>query len=706
MDTYDLNFNNQNTNNNTNRILQQNFLKKSKVKTDFIDDLLNDYKEDTINKSKNTQKITRVNIDSRNRIINPKNILDNNIFYINNSLSFTKDSPIMTIKCKDHNLTNFDKIIIQNVKSHIFKIKGNIQIKNKSQYIKILYDNHGINSYDMNYNNLNIEISGIVGNIRNNSYINNVPISVLNKVHKLYLTTNIDKLGSSNYFYIKIDLIPNADYDDTISDITIVFKNISGIPLNTINCNYPLNINQINGYKDVYNVIDSNTISVKLDSLASKNIENVGGNGLYIAKIVNYEEGYPKPNNYKIFLAKSFQNVKKIKLISSEFPNTEKVIKDSPEIRKNNKIYWQNLDDGEKIYEIEITPGNYTPESLVDEIKEKFEKVKRLSYTDSFIIDDGVNSRLEKGEFHKVSVSINSFTDIVEIKSYNLSTLFKAISKVNVEYDDKHIRIKVNHVAHNLSVGDDIVIENAVATTFIPGTILNTSHIIESIQDENNYIIKLPLFNESTRDVNTGGGSAIFILIPIKFRLFFDRGDTPGKLLGFRHVGERNAITPFSYVIANNVAYENDFFQDSVGEQISNSDNMQVQNNVITLSGEQYILMSCNIFKDNESISSNNVSNLFAKILLSDIPGNILFNQHIQLAETLTKYVPTINSLEFSFYSPDGELFDFNGIEHSFTLEFYEDITFMDSQDISTKTGVSDHIIEYLKTNNITEENS
>ena len=32
----------------------------------------------------------------------------------------------------------------------------------------------------------------------------------------------------------------------------------------------------------------------------------------------------------------------KIKLISSEFPNTEKVIKDSPEIRKNNKIYWQN----------------------------------------------------------------------------------------------------------------------------------------------------------------------------------------------------------------------------------------------------------------------------------------------------------------------------------------------------------------------------
>lgn len=705
MDNFDLSLNNQNTNNNINRKLLQNFLEKSNVKTEFIDDLLIDYIVDKNNKSKNTQKITRVNIDSRNRIIDPKNILDNNIFYINNSLSFTKDSPLMIIKCKNHNLTNFDKIIIQNVKSNILKIKGNIQIKSGSQFIKIFYKDHGIESYDITYNNIKIEISGIVGNIRNNSYINNIPISILNKIHKLHLTTDIDKIGSKDYFYIKIDLTPSADYDDVISDVTIIFKNIAGIPLNSINCNYPLNINQLNGYIDIYNIIDANTISVKLDSLASKDLENVGGNGLYIAKILNYEEGYPKPNNYKIFLAKSFQNVKKIKLISSEFPNTEKVIKDSPEIRKNNKLYWQNLDDGEKIYEIDLTPGNYTPESLVDEIKEKFEKVKRLSYTDSFIIDDGVNARLEKGEFHKVNVSINSFTDVVEIRSYNLSTLFKAISKVNLEYDDKHVRIKVNHVAHNLNAGDDIVIENAVATTFIPATVINTSHIIEAVQDENNYTIKLPLFNESTRDTNTGGGSAIFILIPIKFRLFFDRQDTPGKLLGFRHVGEKNAITPFSYIIANNTAYENDFFQDSVGEQITSDDNIQVQNNVITLSGEQYILMSCDIFKDNESISSNNIENLFAKILLSDLPGNILFNQHIQLADTLTKYAPSINSLEFSFYSPDGELFDFNGIEHSFTLEFYEDITFMDSQDISTKTGISDHIIEYLKTNNITEEN-
>ena len=246
MDNYDLSSDSQNTNNNVNRKLLQNFFKKSNVKTEFIDDLLIDYIVDKDNKSKNTQKITRVNIDSRNRIINPKNILDNNIKYINNSLSFVKDSPFMNIKCKSHNLTNFDKIIVQNVKSNIFKIKGNIQIKSGSQYIKILYNNHGIESYDMTYNDIYIEISGVIGNIRNNSYINSIPISILNKIHKLYLTTDIDKIGSNNYFYIKIDLTPSTDYNDTISDITIIFKNIAGIPLNSINCNYPLNINQLN----------------------------------------------------------------------------------------------------------------------------------------------------------------------------------------------------------------------------------------------------------------------------------------------------------------------------------------------------------------------------------------------------------------------------------------------------------------------------
>ena len=83
--------------------------------------------------------------------------------------------------------------------------------------------------------------------------------------------------------------------------------------------------------------------------------------------------------------------------------------------------------------------------------------------------------------------------------------------------------------------------------------------------------------------------------------MFFDRPDTPGNLLGFRHVGMSNAITSFEYVISNNVAYDEDFFQDSVGKDITyDSTTREVQNNVLSLSGDNYIIMSCNIFKDND----------------------------------------------------------------------------------------------------------
>jgi hypothetical protein len=247
----------------------------------------------------------------------------------------------------------------------------------------------------------------------------------------------------------------------------------------------------------------------------------------------------------------------------------------------------------------------------------------------------------------------------------------------------------INHVAHGLFAGDTIVIENAISTNQIPSNVINITHEIEDVQDENNYLIKLPIHNQSNTTDNTGGGSAINILIPIKFRMFFDRSDTPGELLGFRHVGEPNAVTVFDYTIANNIAYEEDFFQDSVGNDILfDISTRKVQNNVLLLSGDNYIIMSCDLFKDNESLTSNNIPNVFAKILLSDVPGSVIYNQFIQLAEKLNHPITNLDSIEFTFYSPDGELYDFNGINHSFTIELYEDVINMSNQNVSSKTGL------------------
>ena len=97
--------------------------------------------------------------------------------------------------------------------------------------------------------------------------------------------------------------------------------------------------------------------------------------------------------------------------------------------------------------------------------------------------------------------------------------------------------------------------------------------------------------------------------------------------------------------------------------------------------------MCCTAFKGNESLSTNNLSGVFAKLLLSDSPGSILFNQYIQLAEVLNKPIKTLSELEFKFFSPSGSLYEFNGIDHSFTLEIYEESTQISGTNINVKNA-------------------
>ena len=53
---------------------------------------------------------------------------------------------------------------------------------------------------------------------------------------------------------------------------------------------------------------------------------------------------WPKPNNFVLSLRKNFENVKKIEIVSSVFPNTDNAIVGSGP-RQNNRVYWQNKTD-------------------------------------------------------------------------------------------------------------------------------------------------------------------------------------------------------------------------------------------------------------------------------------------------------------------------------------------------------------------------
>ncbi len=424
----------------------------------------------------------------------------------------------------------------------------------------------------------------------------------------------------------------------------------------------------------------------------------MGGNKIYYSKIKSYISAYTKPNSYTISLNKTLENVTKIKLISTEFPNTEKIIKIFPENEKNNKLYFQVLEDGNHIYEMELTSGNYSLGGLQVEIKSSIEALSRINYTGSQIIKVSNNAILEKSENFSVTTEINQYTDIFSLSLFSVVICIKGITLSTQTYTDSRKRIIVNHYNHGLSADASITLASCIATSSIPALVLNRSHTIESIQDSNNYIIKLPLHNESSSAANTGGGSAINILIPVTFRLLLNYSDTVGEILGFRNVGETNSITSFATTITNNVAYENDYFKDSVGNEIYfDSDTREVENNVIQLFGHNYILMTCNIFKNNESLSTSNIENLFAKLLLSDAPGSILFNQYIQLSDVLKYPIKTLSELEFKYFSPSGSLYEFNGLDHSFTLEFYQEVTDIKGSNINVKSGLAS---EFTNSNN------
>ena len=85
------------------------------------------------------------------------------------------------------------------------------------------------------------------------------------------------------------------------------------------------------------------------------------------------------------------------------------------------------------------------------------------------------------------------------------------------------------------------------------------------------------------------------------------------------------------------------------------------------MSGSSYILVECTELATMSSIGP--IKDIFAKILLSGLPGKALYNTYVCVPKVFYEPIPELSSLEFTFYSPDGTLFDFNGINHSFTLE-------------------------------------
>ena len=630
----------------------------------------------------NNYKSVRVNIDSTFRKKIPMHILNNKIFSLpKNPLTFFNNSRVVSINCPNHNLTIEDKIILKNVVGENFFDNIKLTFYKESNYVKIELDTviHNIFSSDKLSNDLFVTIRGVSGITSTNNFLNNVPINLLNKTHKIFLTKSNTEVPDPNrkYFYIQIPIsaeLSNPTFIVSSRGVSFVFQNIGNIHINEINADYPISFNNSQGELNIFEIVDDNNIKINLKKECTRDISNTGGDNITLIKILSTASAYPYSNNYKINLGVNLSNVEYIKLISTEIPNSDKIIRDFPESRRNNKVFWEIAEDGDILYELEITPGNYGASCLAEEIAMQWNKVTRQLRTTT-------STSSTKSDLNRVTVTIDTLTNIVTFFAFSVYTLSMALTRSKAEFPDGLKRVIVAHPNHGLSPGDQITIEGALSTDTIPRASLNSTFEIESLIDAHQYVIKIPSHNSNTSEVTFGGGS-INVLTPVKFRLLFDRPGTVGNLLGFRNVNTKTAISPFVTSFSNNMAYELDYFVNEVGIQIANDSYSKVSNNILQLYGDNYIILTCDAIQDDVKVGK--LDGQLAKLFLSKPPGEVIYNQFAQLNYHLKKEKTNISELEFSFSYPDGVPYDFNGLDHSFTLEIFTRLNQVNNSNINS----------------------
>lgn len=578
------------------------------------------------------------------------------------------------------------------------------------------------------------------------SSIGNVPLNLLNSTLRMFLTSaDVEKdLGiydpststatdtpSPDKFYIELNnpfvkrVFEFADpmlsgallitvYDEPKSDITITYDHYGGVPINLINTEYPIGFTSIDGFKYVVNVVTNSYISVILDRIGFYS-GNFGGQFIYLGLIEDISAGYPQPNRYTIDLQRDYTNIVMIKIITSAFPMTQKIFMDGISGGyRNNRFYWQNMDDGDTIYMIELEPGNYQPAQFKIVFEDAVSKIMR------------VNDKTLTPIQNKIIVNIDEATDGVTFSNYNeyvpgeTLTYLKqtTLSEINIictstiitnsnigplavllDPEDAYyqyptgdyfknfpnsdiacdaIRVKIYHPKNNLTIGTTIIIKGSLNYESIPAKYLNGAHIVTRV-GANDYDILLSGVNTDSTLAMISGGNEITILTPNMFRIFFSYPDTFGSILGFRDVGDISSVTPYAAVITNDVLYEGEVLQSVLDTMINDSSSSDttstgtVIRNALNFFGPPYILIVLQDILNAKGIGP--VKDFFYRIDLNGELGKYVYKSYVDMPIFYNEPIRHINTLSIGIFSPDGNYYAFNGADHSFVLEIvtYDD---------------------------------
>lgn len=279
---------------------------------------------------------------------------------------------------------------------------------------------------------------------------------------------------------------------------------------------------KINENEDPNNLLNTN----KFDTSTSNNIQQFNRYKKEIKTYVNIDSRdrdkilYPKANSFKIFLGKTFYNVKTIRLASIEFPNTSAVINST-----NNKIYWRNLEDIQDdrldnitelypVYNVDLRIGSYITTTLKTEIMNKMKSVKRKKGT-------------AQSDYHYFIVDLDLDTDVVTFTSLILTNLTVAPFSVT----RNSTIVSIQFVNHGYLVGDTIYIVNAQSLAGIPASTLNGQHTVTAVIDQDNFQIEI---NIKASDQANGGGNTVQVGTLAPFQLLFgENSNSIAQNIGF-----------------------------------------------------------------------------------------------------------------------------------------------------------------------------
>jgi len=640
-----------------------------------------------------------LNIDSQNRTIDTNVNTETAIKLESNPLHFTNPAAtpfndfLLWISVPNHTFQEEDLITLTglekkvtvlntvnytvspNTFSFIFtegkrniKITTNPNLTSPTGAVMTLEEIQQINTTSMF-----VEITGFIGN-PTSEYFGNIPINTINNNHQiiLYNSENGDEFSATlSFFFIQLVQPFTAGTSVLLSyNVTLTYLSYGTIPYNSINADYPVGANNIIGNHTVYSTTPS-AISVKYTQTpyyncymsGSHDIIYFGGTNMYVSKITNILYGNPEPNSYKISLNDTFQNIIMARIKSSCFPNIRDTFFKNDNYQ-NNKLYWQNADDGEYVYSVELDVGQYDATSLCTALETKINATAKVTTSTTYT------------DYNLMTVSMDTHTNIVTFKSFKKGYLRFPITKIDPPINQTNVpaityTIRIYQQSHKLlttDIGLLLVFSGFIDCNGISSSYLNGTHAVTNIVDADYYEFQLTNINvDSSLTTNSGGGNAVVVEVPCLFRLLFNYSDTMGEVLGFRNVGNDTSITYYKNTITNQSPYYIEPQTDSQGNTII------YPNNSLQFIKSDYVLMTCkelayhnvpNIYH----FGKTEILNVFAKIHFKDSLKTFVVDTYADAPMIINDPIE-LHELTLNFYTPFGELFDFHNQPHSFILE-------------------------------------